>query len=98
MPRQIVPFTPKKVYSATCSATAAATTFFDQPGESVRVVNTGSVTAFLVFGTATQAVSSTVGMHIPAGQTEVFGRPATHARVITSSGATTLQITVGDGL
>lgn len=99
MPRQTIAFTPNKNFNSnTCSATLAATVFMDGPGESVRVVNAGSNPAWMVFGTALQAVNATVGMHIPSGNTEVFTRKGTHARVITSSGQAVLHISVGDGI
>jgi hypothetical protein len=88
------------VLSVTTSSANAARTMINNPGGAeLRVVNSGSVAAFVEFGGGSVAATTTASFPILPGTGELFGiNPlATHVAAITSSGSTTLHLTTGRG-
>ena len=64
----------------------------------IRVVNGGSVAAFLSFGASAPTVSVATGMEIRANSDATFRIVGQPALAYISAGTTTLNITPGEGL
>lgn len=64
----------------------------------VRVVNAGSVTVFLEFGGSAVAATTTTGMPVVAGATEIFYGRRQYVAAITASGSAVIYFTPGEGL
>lgn len=71
-----------------------------QGGCEVRVVNAGTATIFINFGTSAVTAATASSMPVLAGGAEVFSlNPSvTHVAAITASGTATLYATLGCGL
>ena len=92
------PFMPSGDRSDLSAATSSSRIAL--PGwKTVRVTNTGSVTAYLRFGSSTVTAATATGLDLPAGAVETFRVPvgATHLAGITASGSTTVGVTPGEG-
>lgn len=80
------------------AGTTSGRVALDPNSNAVRVVNDGTVTAFLQFGDV-MAAATVTKMPIKAGTTEVFTKgAATHVAAITASGTANLYFTSGEGL
>jgi len=66
---------------------------------SLRLTNSGSVTAYLKFGDNTVTASTSTGMDLLPGAVETIRLPpnCTHLAGITASGSTTVGVTPGEG-
>jgi hypothetical protein len=69
----------------------------------VRLVNAGNVLAFVRFGVSSPSAvlaATSADIPLPPGITEVLSAPddATHVAVITASSATTIYVTIGEGI
>lgn len=91
--------------TATVNVTASATSQNISLGpeaqfaHAVRVVNTGTVPAFIHFtNSATFAATTTASMPILAGATETFSKGANTNVAIVSTGTPTVYFTCGEGL
>lgn len=69
-------------------------------GSNVRVYNSGTVVAFVNFGTSTVTAAVASGMPIAPGAVEMFTLPqsVTHAAAITAAGTPVLYFTTGQGI
>lgn len=77
---------------------ASARVQLDKFSNTVRVVNDGTVTAFIQFGDVT-VVATLAKMPIRGGATETFTKGSLeYVAAITASGTTNLYITCGEGL
>lgn len=92
-------FRPEGTAALAVSTTSASVLLDGGPAFAVRIVNTGSVTAFVRFGATTPTAVAT-DMPLLSGMTEVFTVPvgALYIAAITSASTTTLAITSGGGL
>lgn len=81
------------------SASVALTDIGHRGGAEVRVVNAGTVNAFIAFGSSAVTAATSTGLVVLAGTAEVFGVSplATHVAGIVASGTPTLYFTTGRG-
>jgi hypothetical protein len=95
------PFSPTgdSVDLAASTATARATLPTGSPN-SIRITNSGSVTALLRFGDSDVEAEAATGMDLLPGTVETFRVPVgcTHLAAITAAGSVTLRITPGQGI
>ena len=80
------------------AATTSARAALDPTSNAVRVVNDGTVTAFISFGDSNVAATASK-MPIKAGATEVFTKGnATHVAALVATGTANLYFTSGEGI
>jgi hypothetical protein len=81
------------------SAVVALTDIGHLGGDEVRVVNAGTVNAFIEFGNSAVSAATSTSIIVLAGTVEVFGvgPGATHVAAIAPSGTPTLYFTTGRG-
>lgn len=87
--------------AATVNITASATSqplALNPNCSTVRVVNVGTVPAFIHFGDASATASQTVSMPILNGATETFTKGSAAYVHVISAGTPTLYFTAGEGL
>lgn len=90
-----VPGTTVSLAATTVSASAQI-----NPGKfsrHLRIVNTGSVTAFVEFGESGVA-ATTSAIPILAGSVEIFSVPDQYVAAITASGTAQMYFTPGEGM
>lgn len=95
-------FSPQASVSVTGSTTASLTPFPASTVISVdtaRVVNTGTVVAYIKFGDATVVADATTSIALLPGVIEVFDPPnsATYFSVYAPTGSPVVNVTVGVG-
>lgn len=87
------------IMAATTSSGAAASqiTAAETPSSSALVVNTGSVTAFVAFGTSAITVAATTGIPIPPNVPMYFTLDNNHQYVAAITGTSTASVYIVAG-